>query len=147
MSTSDEAEAPVPTPRPASHLRAAADHLGQAREHLSSGVSQARGDFAAGVREARSDVASGLRDAREDFSAGVRDARDHLTVGVADAVGSGRDAAREAKAELDDKLEKLLDQGKDMFAQAEDLIRSRPWTSFGAAFAAGFLLAKLTRRN
>ena len=74
-------------------------------------------------------------------------ARDHLTVGVADAVNSGKDAAREAKAELDDKLEKLLDQGKDMLGQAEDLIRSRPWASFGAAFAAGYLIAKLTRRS
>jgi ElaB/YqjD/DUF883 family membrane-anchored ribosome-binding protein len=74
-------------------------------------------------------------------------ARDHITVGVADAVSSGVDAAREAKAELDDKLEKLLDQGKDMVGQAEDLIRSRPWASFGAAFAAGYLIAKFTRRS
>lgn len=74
-------------------------------------------------------------------------ARDHITVGVADAVNSGVDAAREAKAELDDKLEQLLDQGKDMLAQAEDLIRSRPWASFGAAFAAGYLIAKLARRS
>ncbi len=74
-------------------------------------------------------------------------ARDHLTVGVADAFGASKDAAREAKAELDDKLEKLLDQGKDMLGQAEDLIRSRPWVTFGAAFAAGYLIAKLTRRS
>ena len=62
-------------------------------------------------------------------------------------MSSGKDAAREAKAELDDKFEKLIDQGKDMFSQAEDLIRSRPWTTFGAAFAAGYLIAKLTRRS
>lgn len=74
-------------------------------------------------------------------------ARDHITVGVADAVNSGVDAAREAKAELDDKLDKLLDQSKDLLGQAEDLIRSRPWASFGAAFAAGYLIAKLTRRS
>ena len=74
-------------------------------------------------------------------------ARDHITVGVADAVNSGVDAAREAKADLDDKLDKLLDQSKDLLGQAEDLIRSRPWASFGAAFAAGYLIAKLTRRS
>jgi ElaB/YqjD/DUF883 family membrane-anchored ribosome-binding protein len=68
-------------------------------------------------------------------------ARDHITVGVADAVNAGVDAA------LDDKLEQLLDQGKDMLGQAEELIRSRPWASFGAAFAAGYLIAKLTRRS
>lgn len=74
-------------------------------------------------------------------------ARDHITVGVADAVNSGVDAAREAKAVLDDKLEKMLDQGKDLVGQAEELIRERPWASFGVAFAAGYLIAKFTRRS
>lgn len=74
-------------------------------------------------------------------------ARDHITVGVADAVNSGMDAAREAKAELDVKLEKMMEQGKDLLGQAEDLIRSKPLASFGIAFAAGFVIAKLTRRG
>ena len=72
-------------------------------------------------------------------------ARDHITVGVADAVNSGVDAAKNAKAILDEKLEGLIDSGKDVIDQAEDLIRTRPWVSFGAAFAAGYLIAKLTR--
>ena len=72
-------------------------------------------------------------------------ARDHLTVGVADAVDSGMEAARTAKAVLDQKLDGLIDSGKDVIDQAEELIRTRPWASFGAAFAAGYLIAKLTR--
>jgi ElaB/YqjD/DUF883 family membrane-anchored ribosome-binding protein len=72
-------------------------------------------------------------------------ARDQITVGVADAVNSGVDAAKHAKAVLDEKLEGLIDSGKDVIDQAEDLIRSRPWASFGVAFAAGYLIAKLTR--
>ncbi len=74
-------------------------------------------------------------------------ARDHVTVGVADAANATVDAAREVKAELSDKLDNLLDQGKDMLVQAEELITSRPWASFGVAFAAGYLIAKLARRN
>lgn len=74
-------------------------------------------------------------------------ARDHITVGVADAVNSGVEAAQKAKAMLDEKLEGLIDSGKDVIDQAEDLIRSRPWVSFGAAFAAGYLIAKLTRKD
>lgn len=74
-------------------------------------------------------------------------ARDKITVGVADAVESGVDAARIAKAALDEKLEGLIDSGKDVIDQAEELIRSRPWVSFGAAFAAGYLIAKLTRAH
>ena len=74
-------------------------------------------------------------------------ARDHLTVGVADAVNSGVEAAQKAKAVLDEKLEGLIDSGKDVIDQAEDLIRSRPWVAFGSAFAAGYLIAKLTRTS
>ena len=74
-------------------------------------------------------------------------ARDQITVGVADAVNSGVEAARTAKAVLDEKLEGLIDSGKDVIDQAEELIRSRPWVSFGAAFAAGYLIAKLTRAH
>ena len=72
-------------------------------------------------------------------------ARDHITVGVADTVNNGVEAAKNAKAVLDKKLERLIDSGKDVIDQAEDLIRTRPWVSFGAAFAAGYLIAKLTR--
>lgn len=72
-------------------------------------------------------------------------ARDQVTVGVADAVESGMEAARSAKAVLDEKFEGLIDSGRDVIDQAEDLIRTRPWVSFGAAFAAGYLIAKLTR--
>ncbi|MEO6104042.1 MAG: hypothetical protein ABIP44_10440 [Pseudoxanthomonas sp.] len=74
-------------------------------------------------------------------------ARDHLTVGVADAVNSGMDAAKNAKAALDEKLEGLIDSGKDVIDQAEDLIRTRPWVSFGVAFGAGYLIAKMTRSS
>jgi ElaB/YqjD/DUF883 family membrane-anchored ribosome-binding protein len=74
-------------------------------------------------------------------------ARDKATVGVADAVNSGVEAAQKAKAMLDEKLEGLIDSSKDVIDQAEDLIRSRPWVSFGAAFAAGYLVAKLTRAH
>ena len=72
-------------------------------------------------------------------------ARDQVTVGVADAVESGMEAARNAKAMLDEKFEGLIDSGKDVIDQAEEIIRTRPWVSFGAAFAAGYLIAKLTR--
>lgn len=74
-------------------------------------------------------------------------ARDQFTVGVADAVDSGVAAARNAKAMLDEKFEGLIDSGKDVIDQAEDLIRTRPWVSFGAAFAAGYLIAKITRSS
>lgn len=74
-------------------------------------------------------------------------ARDQLTVGVADAFDTSKEAARQAKIVLDEKLEGLMDSGKDVLGQAEELIRSRPWASFGVAFAAGYLIAKMTRSS
>jgi ElaB/YqjD/DUF883 family membrane-anchored ribosome-binding protein len=71
-------------------------------------------------------------------------ASDHITVGVADAGTSGVEAARNAKAVFDETLEGLIDSGKNVLDQAEELVRTRPWVSFGAAFAAGYVIAKLT---
>lgn len=75
------------------------------------------------------------------------DARDALKSGVNEALEAGAAAAQEARAELDEKLQGLLDQGRGMLNQAEDLIRSKPLASFGVAFAAGYLIAALTRRK
>ena len=77
----------------------------------------------------------------------LREAKAALKAGASDALDAGAAAAREAKAELDDKLQGLLDQGKGLLTQAEDLIRSKPLASFGIAFAAGYLVAALTRRK
>lgn len=87
--------------------------------------------------------ASHLDSAKENLG----DAREALKSGVSDALDASAAAAREAKAELDEKLQGLLDQGKAMLGQAEDLIRSKPLASFGVAFAAGYLVAALTRRK
>ncbi|HBD19464.1 MAG TPA: hypothetical protein DC063_04820 [Arenimonas sp.] len=75
------------------------------------------------------------------------EAREALKSGVTDALEAGAAAAKEARAELDEKLQGLLDQGRGMLDQAEDLIRSKPLASFGIAFAAGYLVAALTRRK
>jgi ElaB/YqjD/DUF883 family membrane-anchored ribosome-binding protein len=75
------------------------------------------------------------------------DAKEALKSGVTEAIDAGAAAAREARLELDDKLQGLMDKGREMLGDAEDLIRSKPLASFGVAFAAGYLLAALTRRK
>ena len=75
------------------------------------------------------------------------DAREALASGVTEAIDAGAAAAREARLELDDKLQDLVDKGRAMLGDAEELIRSKPLASFGVAFAAGYLLAALTRRK
>lgn len=75
------------------------------------------------------------------------EAKDAIRAGVTEAMDAGAAAAREARLELDDKLQDLLDKGREMLGQAEDLIREKPLPAFGVAFAAGYLLAALTRRK
>lgn len=75
------------------------------------------------------------------------DAREALKSGVNEALEAGAAAASEARAEINEQLEGLLEQGRGMLNQAEDLIRSKPLASFGVAFAAGYLVAALTRRK
>jgi hypothetical protein len=38
-----------------------------------------------------------------------------------------------------------MDKGRDLIDSASDLIRERPLASFGMAFAAGWIIAKLAR--
>jgi ElaB/YqjD/DUF883 family membrane-anchored ribosome-binding protein len=75
------------------------------------------------------------------------DAKEALKSGVTEAIDAGAAAAREVRLDLDDKLQSLLDKGRAMLGDAEDLIRDKPLASFGVAFAAGYLLAALTRRK
>jgi hypothetical protein len=52
----------------------------------------------------------------------------------------GGEAARE-------QVDALLDKGRDLLDSAAELIRERPLASFGVAFAAGWLVAALSRRD
>lgn len=40
-----------------------------------------------------------------------------------------------------------MDKGRDLLDSATDLIREKPLASFGVAFAAGWLIAKLARSS
>ena len=44
-------------------------------------------------------------------------------------------------------MDALLDKGRDLLDSAAELIRERPLASFGVAFAAGWLVAALSRRD
>lgn len=73
-------------------------------------------------------------------------ARDQLTVGVADAASSTADAAREVGADLQQRTDDLMEQGREVLTDAERWIRERPVAAFGIAFGVGYLLSRLLRR-
>ena len=58
---------------------------------------------------------------------------------------SGLAAAEFGGAAAKEQVDALMDKGKDLIDSAAELIRERPLASFGVAFAAGWIIAKLAR--
>jgi ElaB/YqjD/DUF883 family membrane-anchored ribosome-binding protein len=107
-------------------------NLGEAGDHLKQAARDA-GDALKGATGAAGDE---LRLGRANLKA---DLADTALAGMA-AAGSAGSAARE-------QADELMDKGRDLIDSAAELIRERPIASFGAAFAAGWIIAKLARSN
>ena len=107
-------------------------NLGEAGSHLASAAAAA-GEAIKGAAGAAGDE---LRLGKANVKAELADS---ALAGLAAAELSG-EAARE-------QMDALMDKGRDLIDSASDLIRERPLASFGVAFAAGWLVAALTRRD
>ena len=64
---------------------------------------------------------------------------------LADTALAGIAAAETAGGAAREQVDALMDKGRDLVDSAAELIRERPLASFGVAFAAGWLIAKLAR--
>lgn len=107
-------------------------NLGQAGAHLKTAAS----DAGEAVRGAAGAVGEQLRAGGATIKA---DLADTALAGMA-ALEEGGTVARE-------QVDALMDKGKDLIDSAADLIRERPIASFGVAFAAGWIIAKLGRSS
>ena len=66
---------------------------------------------------------------------------------LADSALSGLAAAELSGEAAREQMDALMDKGRDLIDSAAELIRERPLASFGVAFAAGWLVAALARRD
>ena len=112
----------------------AVGHLYEAKERLKDAAVAAT----SAVKSAASSAASAARD---DLSS----SRDRIGAPLSDARGAAAAAATEAGAAASAEFDHLVGKGKDLWSSAENLIRERPVAAFGAAFATGWLIAKLFR--
>ena len=64
---------------------------------------------------------------------------------LADGAISSLTAGENLGAATGEQVDVLLDKGRDLIDSAAELIRERPLASFGVAFAAGWIIAKLGR--
>ena len=104
------------------------------------------------LSEAGSHLKSAAAAASEALRGAAGSAGDELKLGkanvkseLADSALSGIAAAEHGGAAAMEQVDVLMDKGRDLIDSAADLIRERPLASFGVAFAAGWIIAKLAR--
>ncbi|WP_411833097.1 hypothetical protein [Pseudoxanthomonas mexicana] len=105
-------------------------NLGEAGSHLKSAASAA-GEAIKGAASAAGD----------ELKLGKANVKSEL----ADSALSGLAAAEVGGAAAKEQMDALMDKGRDLIDSAAELIRERPLASFGVAFAAGWIIAKLAR--
>lgn len=107
-------------------------NLGEAGAHLKSAASAASDALKGAASVAGDELKLGKAQVKSELA-------DSALSGIAAAELTG-DAARE-------QMDALMDKGRDLVDSAAELIRERPLVSFGVAFAAGWLIAKLGRSS
>ncbi|MFC3815059.1 hypothetical protein [Lysobacter sp. GCM10012299] len=105
-------------------------HLGEAGGHL---------------KQAASDAGEALRGAATAAGDELRVGKANVKADLADSALSGIAAAEQAGGVAREQVDALMDKGRDLIDSAAELIRERPLASFGVAFAAGWIIAKLAR--
>lgn len=105
-------------------------HLGEAGDHL---------------RQAARDSGDALRNAAGAATDELRVGRANVKADLADSALAGIAAAEDAGGAAREQVDALMEKGRDLMDSAAELIRERPLASFGVAFAAGWIIAKLAR--
>jgi ElaB/YqjD/DUF883 family membrane-anchored ribosome-binding protein len=104
--------------------------------------------------EAGSHLKQAARDTGDAIKGAASAAGDELRIGkanvkadLADTALASIAAAEHAGSAAGEQVDRLMDKGRDLVDSAAELVRARPLASFGAAFAAGWIIAKLARSN
>lgn len=116
-------------------------NLGEAGTHLGQAARDA-GDALKGASHAAGDALRGAGSAAGDE---LRLGRANVKADLADSALAGLAAAEGMPAATREQVDALMEKSQDLIESAADLIRERPLASFGVAFAAGWIIAKLGR--
>ncbi len=104
-------------------------------------------DAGAHLKAAAGAAGEALRGAGGAAGDELRLGRANVKAELADSALSGLAAAESGGAAAKEQVDALMDKGRDLVDSAAELIRERPLASFGVAFAAGWLVAALSRRD
>lgn len=103
------------------------------------------GEAGSHLKQAAIDTGSAIKDAAIAAGDELRLGKAHVKAGLADGALAGIAAAEDAGGAAREQMDVLMDKGRDLIDSAAELVRERPLTSFGVAFAAGYLIAKMSR--
>lgn len=103
------------------------------------------GEAGSQLRQAAADAGAALKGAAGAAGDELRLGKANVKADLADGALAGLAAAEQASGVAREQVDALMDKGRDLVDSAAELIRERPLASFGVAFAAGWLLAKLGR--
>jgi ElaB/YqjD/DUF883 family membrane-anchored ribosome-binding protein len=121
---------------PIESAASAVGHLYEAKERLKDAASAA----GSAVKHAANRSAVAARE-------GLSESRDSVREPLSDAKQAAAAAASDAGAAASAEFDQLVGKGRDLWSSAERVIRERPVAAFGAAFTAGWLIAKVLRRR
>ncbi|MBW3550661.1 MAG: hypothetical protein KY442_07515 [Proteobacteria bacterium] len=108
-------------------------------------VKSSLGEAGAQLKQAARDAGTAFKGAAGAAGDELRLGKAHVKSDLADSALAGIAAAEQAGTAASEQVDVLMDKGRDLIASAAELVRERPLASFGTAFAAGFIIAKLAR--
>ncbi len=103
------------------------------------------GETGVHLKHAVGHAGEALKNAKAAIGDETRLGRAQVKSDLADGALSGIAALEEGGGAAREQVDALMDKGRDLVDSAADLIRERPLASFGVAFAAGWIIAKLAR--
>jgi ElaB/YqjD/DUF883 family membrane-anchored ribosome-binding protein len=118
-------------------------NLGEAGSHLK----QAAHDAGSALKGAAAASGDALRDGGRSAADELRLGKANLKADLADSALAGLSAAEALPEATREQVDMLMDKGQDLIESAAELIRERPLASFGVAFAAGWIIARLGGRS
>ena len=105
------------------------------------------GEAGSRLKTAASEAGTAVKDAASAAGDEMRLGKAQMKSELADGALAGLAAVEQAGAASREQVDALMDKGRDLIESASDLIRERPLASFGMAFAAGWIIAKLARSD
>ena len=119
------------------------DNNGRATDSMKADLREA-GQHFKGAAVAAGDAIKGAAVAAGDE---MRLGKAQMKAELADGTLSSISAAENLGAASREQVDAIMDKGRDLIDSAAELIRERPLASFGVAFAAGWIIAKLGRSS